>query len=100
MPADWLQPPPVAAAPGAEVSNHCRSDGFSVNVTRFDCPGPRLTRSKPLSCRGGSPADAGSVTYSCATSVPDRWPVLVTTAETRTSWVPLATGVTRRPLYR
>jgi hypothetical protein len=53
-----------------------------------------------LSWRGGSPADAGSVTYSWATSVPDRCPVLVTVAVTWTSWVPLATGVTRRPLYR
>ena len=97
-PAVWLQPPPVALAPGAEVSNHEMSAGVTVNCTRLDCPGARFTRWKPLSCRGGSPAAAGSVRYSWATSAPDRLPVLVTVADTCTSWVPLTTGLTRRLL--
>ena len=72
--------------------------GVTLNCTRVDCPGARLTRWKPLSWRGGSPAAGGSVRYSWATSAPDRFPTLVTVAETWTSWVPFTTGLTRRLL--
>ena len=88
----------MALAPGAEVSNQDRSAGVSVNRTRLDCPGRRLTRWKPFSCRGGSPAEAGRVTYSWATSAPDRRPVLVTVALTWTSCVPWTARVTCSPL--
>jgi hypothetical protein len=51
-----------------------------------------------LSWRRGSPDAAGSVTYSWATSAPDRRPTLVTVADTCTSCVPFTTGLTRRLL--
>ena len=70
-----------------------------MNRTRLDRPAARLTRWKPFSCRGGSPAEAGQVTYSWATSVPERRPVLVTVALTWTSCVPGTLRVTRSPLY-
>ena len=47
-----------------------------------DCPGCSVTLWNPFSCRGGSPAAAGSSRYSCATSEPATLPVLVTVADT------------------
>ena len=78
----WFQP--LAAS-----SHHHVSRGVTVNVTWVDLPAPRLTRWKPTSWRGGSPAADGSLRYSCATSEPARWPTLVTVALTCMSRTPL-----------
>ena len=69
--------------------HHDSCCGVTVNDTRADWPGLSVTLSKPASERGGSPVDDGSPTYSWATSLPARCPVLVTVAETRTSCVPV-----------
>jgi hypothetical protein len=71
----------------AVVSQEARSCAVTVNVTVPDCPGLRVIRWNPLSWCGGSPAEAGSPTYSWATSVPALVPVLVTVAFT-VAWFP------------
>src|ERR1700683_413759 len=91
--------PAVCVQPLAESLHQDICCGVSVNDTRAEAPGARSTRWNPASWRAGSPAAAGSPRYSWATSLPARRPVLVTVADTRTSWVPSVTArLTRRPL--
>ena len=78
----------------ASQTENARSS--SVNIRCLVCPGCRVTFWNPLSCRGGSPAVAGSVTYTCAISVPARVPMFVTSTPTLTNPPGTSTGVTVR----
>src|SRR5258708_2697784 len=74
-------------------------DGVRVvgEVTVADAPAARRTRWKPSSWSGGWPEADGSVTYSWATSAPEREPVLVTVAVTVAA-PPAVSGPTLRLL--
>ena len=66
----------------ALLFQYCRFCWVRGKVTVVDAPAARFTRWKPSSWSGGWPEADGSVTYSWATSAPEREPVLVTVAVT------------------
>src|SRR3989440_6574648 len=74
-------PGPAVHAP-ADVLQTENARSCTVMLTRLVWPGFRLTFAKPLSCLGGSPAEAGADTYTWTTSAPARVPVLVTSTDT------------------
>src|SRR5262249_10466722 len=63
------------------VSQCAKACSSSDTCTRRCWPGRSVTLAKPFSCNGGSPTEAGSVTYTCTTWVPVRCPVLVTSTD-------------------
>src|SRR5258708_6491193 len=71
--------------------------GVRGKVAVADAAAARVTRWKPCSWSGGGPEADGSVTYSWATSAPEREPVLVTVAVTVAA-PPAVSGPTLRLL--
>ena len=83
-----MKSPVGSTHPLAVVSKNDSACPLSGNVTVFDWPGASITRWKPSSWRAGSPVEAGSPRYSCATSAPARVPVFLTVAVTVSSVLP------------
>ena len=74
--------PGTAVHVPADVLQTENARSCTVMLTRLVWPGFRLTFAKPLSCLGGSPAEAGAETYTWTTSAPAREPVFLTSTET------------------
>ena len=72
---------------------------MSVNDTRADWPGARVTRGNPASCRGGSPVDGRVADVQLRDVTARPRPGVCDRAETRTSRVPSTDArLIRRPL--
>src|SRR6266516_2175036 len=105
-PPTGFPPPSTRHFPGATTtllrgSYNPSSFGGRVNSSVRDSPGRRDTRRNPASARTGRVTLAtSSCTYSCATSLASRAPVLVTVADTLSvPPAPMLGALSLRSLY-